>query len=821
MLAKRRIGNITGYGNKSPVYESIKRYSLHGLSELIRVLMENIDDSLFALSDKAESDRERNMYFEAMREIRLKRQAIQLGFDQEMKQCFNLFSQNQSRSELDEDPEELTLIELDDFEDSIAIDNMISKARPHFEDELFAVEERLKAILHRKDVNQDLNPLDPKAICDSFHNAAEVIDAEIQIKLIFYKMFDKYVMNNLGHFYSELNQFFIEKNVLPEFKASLERKKQTTQFMANRINKNPSSAPASSNVESPGPNEGQPLQKNGGAGDLLSMFKQLINSGTTTAVANPGSVSHADRWEPGGGLIETYAGPGVAPAAGTTGYVSALTGLQSTNLNSAAMNSTNPQVIRAELQQQLVTFNNENAHQANADDSQVIDIVSMLFEFFFDDEAIPDPIKVLIGRLQIPILKVAILDKSFFNRKKHPARKLLDSISKAALGWGQDQEHEALLTSRIEKIVNFLLTEFEEDIAVFDQALEELTTFLDEQKEKEKVIADKIKQKELEKEQELITAQETADALIQKLMANREFNFAVTDFFESIWASVLFNIYLKMGHSSNHWKNIRRISSIFIWTLVPKHSEEERLRILETLPYLLRAISHGMELIQIPIEEKNRIFQVLAKEHANIVKQTSKNIVTRIDDKTTWPEDNVSAAFAGYTKELASEEIDIEFFPDPTGEIQIIQNEDDLDSITNINIAETNDVIHDLEQFTAGVQKGEILVEEEIILDSAEQANYHAVADTQSDDFLELAQSLELGTWIEFIEEDESIVKAKLSWKSNVTGKLVFVNRQGHKIKKMTSFGLATVMRSSRATLIESTSFLDRAFDTIISSIKP
>ena len=45
-----------------------------------------------------------------------------------------------------------------------------------------------------------------------------------------------------------------------------------------------------------------------------------------------------------------------------------------------------------------------------------------------DSGVIPDAIKALIGRLQIPILKVAILDKKFFSNKTHPTRKLLDSL---------------------------------------------------------------------------------------------------------------------------------------------------------------------------------------------------------------------------------------------------------------------------------------------------------------------------------------------------------------------------------------------------------
>src|SRR3546814_4455044 len=55
-------------------------------------------------------------------------------------------------------------------------------------------------------------------------------------------------------------------------------------------------------------------------------------------------------------------------------------------------------------------------------DDDVINLVSMLFEFILDDRTLPDSLKALIGRLQIPLLKVAVLDKTFFSRGSHPAR---------------------------------------------------------------------------------------------------------------------------------------------------------------------------------------------------------------------------------------------------------------------------------------------------------------------------------------------------------------------------------------------------------------
>jgi hypothetical protein len=229
---------VNAKGVKNPVYNSVKRFSLDGLSDLIRVLMESVDDAMFELSDKVKNDRERNMYMEAMREIRLKRDGIKKHFDYEMQQRFDAFVSGKSATDDLDDEEELTLVELDELEDSIAIENMISKARPRFEDDLFAVSERLKLVLKRKEISEDENPLDPKAICESFDKASQLLETDIQAKLIFYKLFEKYVMNNLDHFYKELNELFVKKGVLPGFKPDQERMKQTSRYMANRIKKN-------------------------------------------------------------------------------------------------------------------------------------------------------------------------------------------------------------------------------------------------------------------------------------------------------------------------------------------------------------------------------------------------------------------------------------------------------------------------------------------------------------------------------------------------------------------------------------------------------
>ena len=302
---------VSSNGPKNQTYNAVKRFAVEGLSDLIRVLMENVDDALYELSDKVDNDRERNLYFDAMRELRLRRDAIKREFDNEMQDCFGRAFRGKSTAkaaDIDEDDTELTLLEYDDLEDNIAISNMISRARPQFEDELLAVTERLKLVLKRETLQADENPLDPQAICDCFHNASELLETDIQVKLIFYKLFERYVINNLGHFYREVNQLFVDKGVLPGFKPDQERMRQTTRFMANRINK----ASASTTLDGI-PAAGMP---DTAENNLFAALQQAIG-----ATADSGTSIPAGNYA--AGSADLYS---------TGDFVNALNGLQSASL---------------------------------------------------------------------------------------------------------------------------------------------------------------------------------------------------------------------------------------------------------------------------------------------------------------------------------------------------------------------------------------------------------------------------------------------------------------------------------------------------------
>src|SRR5207342_3710824 len=121
--------------------------------------------------------------------------------------------------------------------------------------------------------------------------------------------------------------------------------------------------------------------------------------------------------------------------------------------------------------------------KANQLESMTIEMVAMLFDFIFETKDLPDGIKALLARLQIPVLKAAMLDGAFFAKKNHPSRLLVNALADAGRGWSPAMGTDDPLYSHIDAIVHRILDGFTDDLEIFDEAREKLEKFLaDEEK---------------------------------------------------------------------------------------------------------------------------------------------------------------------------------------------------------------------------------------------------------------------------------------------------------------------------------------------------
>ena len=89
----------------------------------------------------------------------------------------------------------------------------------------------------------------------------------------------------------------------------------------------------------------------------------------------------------------------------------------------------------------------------------------------------------------------------------------------------------------------------------------------------------------------------------------------------------------------------------------------------------------------------------------------------------------------------------------------------------------------------------------------------------EEDRFLDIAQSLERGTWIEFEGEGGQLAFARLAWVSPLRGTYLFTNRQGQKALSMTADELANLFRNDHARLVEAEPLLDQAFTSVLEDL--
>ena len=144
------------------------------LRPLLQALFDNIDDALFELADRAEHNAEQNMFFESMREVRIKRRGMELCFGQELDDRFRLLLTNdapRAKSSAD-DPrlavDSLSLIANEDLEELVAADTMIIKAEGEFTDSLSQLTTRIDTLVHPLEVTDKTNPFGPTSVCQSF-----------------------------------------------------------------------------------------------------------------------------------------------------------------------------------------------------------------------------------------------------------------------------------------------------------------------------------------------------------------------------------------------------------------------------------------------------------------------------------------------------------------------------------------------------------------------------------------------------------------------------------------------------------------------------
>jgi len=243
-----------------------------------------------------------------------------------------------------------------------------------------------------------------------------------------------------------------------------------------------------------------------------------------------------------------------------------------------------------------------------------IDVVAMLFDYILDDRNIPVAMRALMGRLQIPLVKVAMLEREFFSQKAHPARQLLNGLAATAMGWDEQRGQEDASYRKVKAIVQVIVDEFETDTSLFKTLLDDLERFR-ETEQKQAGIRAGVSIKVTPEQESLDSAKSTTLQEIEPRISDHNNLEFVHEFITTHWKNLLVITCARQGKNSDTWKQVVSTMDDLIWSVTPKKTDQERQQLATMQPRLLNKLREGMQRLSVTPTECDTFIARLVDTH--------------------------------------------------------------------------------------------------------------------------------------------------------------------------------------------------------------
>lgn len=756
------------------------------LAKKLKTYFDGVDDSLFEMADKAHSNQEQNLFFDSMREIRVQRRGIEKRFAQGVDEAFaeliEALKEKSASAVQSFSADALSLVENDDLEEMVALDSSVAKANGIYGESVQHISLRMDSLLPTK-VYQKNNPVGPEVLCDIFMHQVKRLDVEIKAKLILFKLFDRLVISNLEDMYATINDILIDNNILPSLSAA----------SASRQARSPQSS------QSVGINDNRTTAQDGDRQTNRVLSGPSVGMSDTSSQLSPEVV----------GALQQLFGNATSSAAQAQPVLDVLSHVQRLSTNQApSLQAQGAGIDVKSLIAQVQAQNGQNSQIARADE-EVINLVAMLFDFILDDKSLASPMRALIARLQIPITKVALLDKTFFTKNGHAARRLLNEMSKAALGWQKEDslKKEDPLYSKMRQVVRTLLNDFNTNIEIFADLLADFTSFVEKEKKRSNVFEKRTLDAEDGKAKAEV-ARTTVALEIELRIVNSPLAQAVRAIINKVWNNYLFVTALKHGYDSAEWRAGIKTLEDLVWSVSPPKNDEERKGLIRLVPNLLKRLRVGFDAISYNPYDMSTLFKALEDVHLRCIRgvEVSRQAVC-IDEQgqvvVAAPKQEINTAPTqtatthASTTHTAATQTEAKPQANPVKSSPTTSN---TSKVAPSKVAPSKS-----QQAVRPVQ---------------EETKTNAPTHPEFADQIAQVEQFVQGSWFEMVIDNKSITRCRLAAFIKPTGKYIFINRNGMKVAERTQLDLAKALKNRQLRALDSSVLFDRALETVVSGMR-
>lgn len=770
----------------------LQRIAVRFSDELQDKFLPLAETRLLEMADTAKNNEHQWRLLQLSRDLRRQKAQLSAEFRKYLTEGFHQFQHNKlggkdtSKEDMSQD---LSLVANDELEQNLASSSLSRRAETRFAEELFALNQRMAVLQGGRKLADDGNPLGPYQFAEALQAEIVILKLDTRLTVLFYRIFEKILLDNLGEVYKSANDYLIRNGVLPNLRygVSLKGAKPNTNASGKSSEATPATptetappvvpaaVPPSSSLSTrqAAVSPPDPAQEMAQAGSLVaqrqlySAIRDLQQGAAQARTDASQGVGHAppgnhpagaqvpgqDHYSPGYFSQPAYPTQGNAAlaACAQSEVVTALSGVPLIHYAETieqlavppAMTVEQFQAVTVQLREQI----GDEKH-IDDDDGRIIDLVGMIFEYMLADKQLPDSVKAVLSYLHTPYLKAAFLDRRLFEKPEHASRQLLNCMAEAGTRWvNSSGESQFKVFPKIKSVVRRILTEFNSDVALFDELFAEMQEFC--QKVEHSVgLMERRAREKAEGEDRLREVKRRVMLEVRKRMQGHELPSHIIVLLLHPWSDYLTFTLLRHGQESVLWQEgLDNIEDI-IWSIQPKVDPNERNRLMLIQDSLQARVQSALETIAYDQVKSNKLLDALNKSQM-----------------------------------LALQNLETE----PVAAERRAEMEAEV---------------------------GEGLEQEVVDLDAFSE---------EEREVIENLRDIEFGTWIEFDQLDQyTNMCAKVAWFNSKTSRYMLVDRSGKQIAMKSGIEIARMILGSQARMLAGSGkpFFERALENIFARLK-
>ena len=476
---------------------------------------------------------------------------------------------------------ELELVDDQDLEETLRFNKLAAKIRQHCDEGLGALDQRAAVMLGDGNLQGEDNPFGTQVLCDAFKQACREIEADAGARAPLIQLFDEETLDDLRAVYDDVNELLVENSILPKIRYTVVKK--------------PRGAKKAKDADD-GPEESANPAEPALPDDLFGALQKLM-----------------------GGVLPGASGMGVGGVPMVQG-AELLTSLTQIQLQNLAAMASGAMVPASAVPTNVLNGIKDSPVGASMGqvDAMTLNVVAMLFDQLFDDPKVPAGVKALAARLQIPILKVAIADKTLFSDKAHPAREHLDLLGEFAVRLPTDFDEKHPLYPKLEPIELEIVEKFDDKVEIFVTANGKLRALVAEE-DARAAEATKVESKRLEQLENLSAGRTAAQEEIRTRLREHHPGQAVRDFLVQQWIKVLLVVHAQGGRESPAYAQALGTMDQLLWSVEPKPSTAEQRKLSASVPALLKALTTGLNSVGVDDSVRTAFYAELMKLHTKMI----------------------------------------------------------------------------------------------------------------------------------------------------------------------------------------------------------